>query len=318
MKRYLGITPSLYPYIEEPKIMKKMKEHDVGILFSYWQFYKDLNRITSLGLHDYFKWDGDFMIDSGAYSAFNSGVKIDLHDYFVFLYELEPDKNVIIVNLDVVGNKKESYSNWEYLNATLDTEILPVIHYPSKFDLESIGNPYFGEKYIGLGGMVNALKILAKNQKQFGSPTQVAKWLVHLSKKKKYHGFGVGSPLHQLAFEDVIYSLDWLGWRRNAATCGVYTPEGTRVIPEARIREEKKYAPLSKEEFEKYHPPFIESYELLHEKGTLGWNYRALWSIWTFLCVEEYRKVMSQNKYVINLKKIINKRKTANLNALLE
>jgi len=296
----------------------QMNKIGAGYLFSYWTFYKRRHEIVSKGLADFFDFDGDFMIDSGAFSAFNSDAFVGVYEYMKFIKELQPESNVTVVNLDVIGDPEESKQNYDYLVKKTGAKILPVVHYPSTFPNDLITNNYSNNGYVGLGGMVRALRILTKNQKDHGSPQQVARYLQKLKINRKYHGFGVGSPFHQLAFNRVLYSVDWVGYRKNAATCGVYTPVGTRVIPEARKREEKKYAPLSKEEFEKYRPPFIDCYEKLHLKGTEGWKWRALWSVWTFLCVDEYKEVMERNKYLINLKKITNKPNTANLSELME
>ncbi|MHA2244390.1 MAG: hypothetical protein ACXADY_05435 [Candidatus Hodarchaeales archaeon] len=295
MQLFLGIVPGIFPWLEEPCIHKKMIEKGVGIVFSYWIFRKKHPEIISKGFHDYFSYDGPIMLDSGAYSAFNSGVNIQIEDYSSFLSAIDIQDNDIVVNLDVVGNPKKSQQNWIYLIKRFDFNVLPVIHLPEK------GNFYLSENYVGLGGMVPAFKI-----NQPGSVYDVVSWLISLphTTKKRYHGFGIGSPFHQIAFQEYLYSIDWIGWRRNAAVCSCYTPEGSVYIHEAR-KKKKKGKSLTSELFELYTPPFIDSYEMLYKSGTEGWVHRAFWNVWWFLVAEDYREKIDTSKYVLSLQKRI-------------
>ncbi|UCE12627.1 MAG: hypothetical protein JSV04_10585 [Candidatus Heimdallarchaeota archaeon] len=229
------------------------------------------------------------MVDSGAYSAFNSGVNIKIKDYLSFISDISVQDTDIIVNLDVIGNQEKSKLNWTYLSKKLD--VLPVIHLPNLEDL------YPSEKYIGLGGMVPSFKI---NQK--GSVHDVATWVASLTQNKKYHAFGIGSPYHQIAFNEFLQSADWIGWRRNAAVCSCYTPEGSVYIHEAR-KKKKRGRSMTTDLFQRYSPPFIDSYEKLCKKGTEGWINRALWNVWAFLHAEDYEKEINSSRYVISLKK---------------
>lgn len=268
-----------------------MVEKNVGIIFSYWSFRKLKSKIITQGIHDYFSFDGPIIIDSGAYSAFNSGINIQIEDYWSFVSEISVQDIDIVVNLDVIGNQQKSKKNWTYLSTKLNINVLPVIHLPELEDL------YPSEEYIGLGGMVPSFKI---NQK--GSVHDVAIWLATLIQKKKYHGFGIGSPYHQIAFNEFLYSLDWLGWRRNAAVCSCYTAVGSCYIHEAR-KKKKKGKSMTSDLFQRFSPPFIDSYELLYREGTEGWINRALWNVWAFLHAEDYEKEINSSKYVISLKK---------------
>ncbi len=293
MKLFLGVVPGIYPWEEEDDISKEMKKNNVGIILSYWSFRKKHKEIISKGLQDFFAFDGDIMLDSGAYSAFNSGVDIKIEDYYKFLSKMNIRKNDVVVTLDVVGNPKKSLKNWEFLKGRCEFSILPVIH------LSERGKRYENEDYLGLGGMVPAFKI---NQK--GSVYDVASWLVKLSQigVKKYHGFGIGSPFHQVIFSDYLHSVDWIGWRRNAAICDCYTPEGSRSISEAR-KKKSKGRKMTLDLFEKYKPPFINSYDLLHKPGTEGWKYRALWNAWWFIAAKNYKKQMDSSNYIASLRR---------------
>ena len=308
LQLYLGVVPGMYPWQEEHHIAEKLHENNVGIILSYWSFRKHHQDLINKGLHDFLSYDGPIMLDSGAYSAFNSGVTIQVEDYSTFLTQLHIEDEDVVVNLDVVGDPIKSLGNWNYLKNRFDFPLLPVIHLPGK------GLNYLEEPYVGLGGMVPAFKI-----NQSGSVYDAAAWLARLSlyEEKKYHGFGIGSPFHQIAFSEYLHSVDWIGWRRNAAICDCYTPEGSRSIPEARkkkIRGKK----LDIDLFEKYKPPFIDQYDVLHRPGTEGWRYRALWNVWWFLNAEEHRTTMETSTYVQRLKNKMNQVKRVSKKQSLE
>ena len=293
MKLYLGVVPGFFPWVKEPMIKERLLRKKFGIIFSFWQFRRFLPKIIERGIHDYFSYEGSIMIDSGAYSAYNSDSKIELKKYISFLRDISLENNDIIVNLDVIGREKESKRNWRFLTSKLESKILPVIHFPSlRLDYRNSSN-------IGLGGMVSALKI---NQK--GSVFDVASWVskLRIQTNQTFHGFGLGSPLHQISFAEYISSIDWMGWRRNAAIGDCYTPEGSRSIP--KVRKSKKARKfLSVELFRAYKPPFIDDIKLLQLPGKKGWENRALWNVWIFLHTENYKEILSRSSYVKSIKK---------------
>ena len=107
MKLFLGVVNGFFPWIHEEQINQYMHKNNSGILFSYWQFRRSIQKIISLGLHDYFSFDGPIIIDSGAYSALNLGREISLEKYVKFLRTVGVSNNDLIVNLDVIGNRKK-------------------------------------------------------------------------------------------------------------------------------------------------------------------------------------------------------------------
>ena len=297
LKLYLGIVQGFYPWINEDQIRQCMHKRESGILFSYWQFRKFIQRINAIGLHDYFSFDGPIMIDSGAYSAHQSGIAISLEKYIDFLKNVGVNDNDLIVNLDVIGNPYKSFSNWSTLMQSIDHPILPVVHFPK------INIVDYSVSNIGLGGMVSSLKI---NEK--GSVFDVAAWLAKFRSitDQKFHGFGLGSPFHQLAFKNYLESIDWIGWRRNAAIGDCYTPEGSRSVP--RVRKSSRTRKwLTKELFDKYQPPFLENFAQLQQPGSRGWINRAQWNVWIFLTAQNYRLKIEQVSYVKSIKKRMKK-----------
>lgn len=299
-KLYLGLVPGIRPY-DTPEIAKKMKELDAGIIFSYHTYRKFWDDIIAHGHHNFFEFDRSIMIDSGAYSAFNSGVPLYKEMYVDFLSKLPIEAQDEVVNLDVVGNAKESLDNWNYIRFHLDwLDVMPVIHFPDTTDHN------YNVRYMGLGGMVSAFKI---NQRD--SVWDVATWLNKVIKEGiHYHGFGVGSPYHQIAFEELIHSCDWMGWRRNAAICCVYTPEGSRYIPEVR-KKKARGKNLSESEFELYKTPFIDEY-----KELMAFSNRALWNVWMFLTAHEYKESVSKTSYVRSIYKRLHKDKKRDVSKL--
>ena len=295
MKLYLGVIPGLYPWLEEPEIREKMGGLSVGVVISFWNFRKKMSKIIQKGIHDYLSWDGVIMVDSGAYSAFNIGIDINIDDYLAFLRRIDLHPKDKVVNLDSIGDTETSRKNWNYLSSHLPREVLPVIHFPDTHRY------YESEELIGLGGMVPALKI---NQK--GSVFEIAEWLkvIQTQTNSLFHGFGIGSPFHQIAFLKHLYSIDWVGWRRNAAMCSCYTPEGSVYIHEAR-RKKKPGKKLDDRLFDKYSPPFIDNYKLLTLEGTKGWKYRALWNVWWFLNAQQYKKIIQDSNYVKRIQRRI-------------
>ena len=57
--------------------------------------------------------------------------------------------------------------------------------------------------------------------------------------------------------------------------------------------------------FERYTPPFIDSYQVLHKPGTEGWINRALWNVWWFLIANDYHETIENSNYVQNLRRRI-------------
>lgn len=93
---------------------------------------------------------GHLFIDSGAFSAFNSGTSIDINQYIAFLQQYQ-HKITVYAGLDVIGDWHASSKNIEYME-TKGLHPLPVFHYGSPLmELERICERY---NYFGLGGLV--------------------------------------------------------------------------------------------------------------------------------------------------------------------
>ena len=81
---------------------------------------------------EYFKKDCNVLIDSGAFSAFTKGHKIEIDEYAEFMINFTRKwknkvNSIYFINLDSIGNPKESWQNQDYLDKK-GIKTLPVIH----------------------------------------------------------------------------------------------------------------------------------------------------------------------------------------------
>lgn len=89
-------------------------------------------------------------IDSGAFSAFTRGVKIDIKEYCEWL-KINLKEIEVYANLDVIGDWKSSAKNQAFMESQ-GLKPLPTFHYQSPLnELERICKQY---SYFALGGLV--------------------------------------------------------------------------------------------------------------------------------------------------------------------
>jgi hypothetical protein len=124
---------------------------------------KDLQPKRILGSYHYFKnikladffeeigYKPDFVLDSGAYSAFNSGKVINQEKYNTYIKENEQHISWYIC-LDKLGDNEKSYEAYENMKKQ-GLSPVPVFHYMGD---ETFLEKYIeqGEKTIALGGTV--------------------------------------------------------------------------------------------------------------------------------------------------------------------
>jgi len=135
----------------------------------------------------------NIFVDSGAFTAFTQGEKIDINEYISFLKENEKEI-LMAANLDVIGGteetQKQTQINQEIINnANLNIKVLPCFHYGEDFSILKL----YVEKYeyIALGGMAKMTKTDTES---------VHNWLIKCFDiicnekgypKVKVHGFGI-------------------------------------------------------------------------------------------------------------------------------
>jgi hypothetical protein len=113
------------------------------ILCSYHYYKKNAKEIKELIFKHY-----DVFIDSGAFSAMNSGKVIDIDEYCKFLIEVNA---ISYATLDVIGNAKATLENHNYMINEYGLNPIPAFHMGSKItELE----PLLEYNYIALGGLV--------------------------------------------------------------------------------------------------------------------------------------------------------------------
>ena len=105
----------------------------------------------------YFNKDTNILIDSGAFSAFTKGKKIDIDEYaeFIKTFSLQwKDKvnSIYFINLDSIGNAEESWVNQEYLDKK-GLKTIPVIHQWG-FDEKNLIRAIENYDFFAFGGMV--------------------------------------------------------------------------------------------------------------------------------------------------------------------
>ena len=159
----------------------------------------------------------ELFIDSGAFSAFNQGVPIDVHEYIEWIREHEEFIDTY-ANLDVIGDPKTTLKNQRIMEKA-GLNPLPCFHYaePIKY-LEYYLNKY---DYIALGGMVPI------------SSRDLSIWLDRIFSqficgedgmpKVKVHGFGLTS--FRLMREYPWYTVDSTSWILTGRNGALFVPK---------------------------------------------------------------------------------------------
>ena len=171
--------------IEALKDWEKTDNQLPSILHSY--FYLD----NFLKMKDEFRYR-DWVMDSGAFSAFNSGKKIELARYIDVCHNLmSEDKTLVeIYSLDVIGDHKQSLKNCDELWRN-GIPAIPCYHVGEPWDvLTSIAKDY---PKIAIGGSVG----LSANARMAWCRQVFARVY-----PCRVHGFGIGGG-------NQILSLPW-------------------------------------------------------------------------------------------------------------
>ena len=123
----------------------------------------------------------DVFIDSGAFSAENSGKAINLDDYCLFLKECGAN---YYASLDVIGDAKATLENYEYMVEKYGLKPILAFHMGSELrDLDVIlKKPEI--KYIALGGLVFSSGISQHCD-------EVWAYILRNRKGLRVHGFGL-------------------------------------------------------------------------------------------------------------------------------
>ncbi|MFQ5978204.1 MAG: hypothetical protein ACE5OZ_08750 [Candidatus Heimdallarchaeota archaeon] len=215
MKTYIGWVHGLRPWKEHSWAAQLQ-----GLCVNYYEFKKRpkaLQQIQRDGISSYLEFDGEILLDSGAYPAWKSGIFLsvdELAGFYELIEKTEPE--ILKVNLDVLedgASGKRSWQNYCYLRDRGLT-VLPVIH---------VGEPIHGypdADWLGIGGAVPVIRTLSGKRR-------FLQFIMALKKERKckLHIFGVAGPTMIPALEALgVDSGDWMGWRISASMGSVQLP----------------------------------------------------------------------------------------------
>jgi hypothetical protein len=160
----------------------------------------------------------DWVLDSGAFSAFNSGKTIDLNQYMDTCKQLmSKDKTLVeVFALDVIGDHRASLRNCETMWKN-GIPAIPCYHIGEPIDaLMQMAKHY---PKLAIGGVA---RLKAEAKKQFAQACFSRVW------PKKIHGFGYGSENHIMAFP--FHSCDATNWELGPCGFGRWNAFGKMSV----------------------------------------------------------------------------------------
>ena len=189
--------------------------HVPALLVSY--YYVE-GFLKNRGLYRYRDWS----MDSGAFSAHKSGVKIDLNEYVDkchLLFETDPSLTEVFA-LDVIGDPDASYRNTQEMWRQ-GVPAMPVFHAGEPEDLlAQMARDY---PKIAIGGMVATGGISSADQKfSFLEQVFARVW------PKRIHGLGCASPRTILGLP--FHSTDATNWEIGPCAFGNWQKFGAMSV----------------------------------------------------------------------------------------
>ncbi len=261
---------------------KWVVDHLPHLLESYHYIHKPnfVNAIRDIG--------DKIFLDSGAFSSFTLGVKIDLPGYVRYIQEnddiIARDDGVVLASvLDGIGDPQETLDNQKEMER-LGFSPLPCFHAgEDESFLEYYVKNY---EYITLGGMVRS------------SPQQLMIWLDRMWEKYltdgsgrprlKVHGFGITSvPLMK---RYPWWSCDSSTWIQNAAFGSVVTPQHGPIAVSTKSpnRHNKGQHIDSMNDYERAQlMQLFESQWFEYERLSTIYESRAAYNLWAFTIINE-------------------------------
>jgi|GEM_PF-2173349 len=165
-----------------------------ALLVSYFYYKSEFQKIQHAWTYR------DWVLDSGAFSAHNSGADIKLQEYIDFCLNATIEYNNLteIYALDVIGDWRASLANTEAMWAA-GVEAIPTYHYGEPEDLlRSLARDY---PKVALGGAVG---LAAPTKLQWAKQCFARVW------PKQLHGFGFGAEQYAMALP--FHSVDASSW----------------------------------------------------------------------------------------------------------
>ena len=124
-----------------------MPDHKLNVLIAYPYFDDDVRRCLMERDPSTFR----LIIDSGAFSAWNTGREIDLQEYMSWLKTIPKEWEMHAVQLDVYGNPEATYQNWQRMCDAGFDWVMPV--FTRGDDLRRLEEYYSVVDYIMFGGI---------------------------------------------------------------------------------------------------------------------------------------------------------------------
>jgi hypothetical protein len=168
---------------------------------------KQMKRFRKLGLH--------LFLDSGAFSAWKSGVKIDIDEFIKYIKQNHIGK---YITLDVIGDPEKTYNNLKYMESQ-KLQPIPVFHLGSDFKYlqQLINEEYY---YICLGGTVGNSR---KKRIEFFDEC------FRRFPDTYFHGLGMTDP--KLMVKYPWFSVDSTTWLIGRKMCKLQTMEKQITLP---------------------------------------------------------------------------------------
>ena len=187
------------------------------ILTSYWYCQnKDMRDVMRQHFN---RHKVEIFIDSGAFSAFNSGREIKIEDYCNWL-DFNKEYLEIYANLDVIGNQVLTRNNQAFMESR-GLSPLPVFHVGSGLkELRSLCDQY---EYVAIGGMVPYMK---RVEVIWNTLVKI----FEIGVDNKLHGFGCTN--RKVLFKLPWYSVDSTTWLSGAkyGEVTLFNPRNERMI----------------------------------------------------------------------------------------
>ena len=141
--------------------------------------------------------DYELLVDSGAFTAYNSGKEVKLDDYCKFLDSIKPLGDLPAIQLDVIGNTKEGWQNYLTMKER-GYKVLPVFHRGD--DIEFLDRLWEESEHVCIAGIMRKTKW-----------KPYAKWLLDKAGDRKSHWLAfVNMPFIK---HYKPYSVDSSSWR---------------------------------------------------------------------------------------------------------
>lgn len=187
--------------LQEREIIQELKPPNLLLSYYYFKHKSMKEVIESLGYRP------NIMLDSGAYSAFNSGKEINIHQYMEYIRENEEYLEKYI-SCDIMKNAEGTFDRFVYMQEQ-GFKPVPVFHYGTD---ETWLDKYYemGERFVALGSTV------PEPRKRL-----IRMWINELV--VKYHNLNfhvLGTSRRDIIDYCDVLSCDSTGWIRTATMKG--------------------------------------------------------------------------------------------------